>query len=331
MTAHLCSFLGMRANAWPARSTSGRVLGASSWIALLLTATLVASDAFAQGTAAVTGATVLRQSPAVDAPTVELLPAGTTVTTVRHEGSWWLVTAASGRQGYVHDQFLRTSGGTTPAAAPPPPPTARGARPAPAPLPPPAPARRASGSGSGGIRLFVDGGLFAPAAKQSFSAVFGSNNVPAFGGGLSASFGSFFAQASYRRSTKTGERVIVLDDEVFPLGVEDKLVLAPLSFTGGIRLPLGAVVPYVGGGVTLLSVKETSAFAAEGDDVDERFTGAHAIAGADVFVMRWLALGGEVEYSRIKSALDTGTLAEFGEDNLGGWAFRGRIAFVFGR
>jgi hypothetical protein len=306
--------------------------------AALLMAVMVAMDAAAQSTTAVVGgATALRGRPAIDAESVEVVPAGATVTVLRREGVWVFVTTSSGRQGYIHEQFLRIQGAApstpaAPATAAPSPQAPLPPAPAPRPTAPPPRAVARPSSGGPDIQLFADAGAFMPIAKESFAAVFDSNRVTAFGGGASAALGPVFVQASYRRATKTGQRVVILDDEVFGLGIPTELVTQPLNLTAGVKLRGPRLRPYLGGGLTLLSVKETAPFADEDDDVDERFTGAHGVAGTDFLVMSWLAVGAEVEYSTVKTKLDnSGVLAEFGEDDLGGWAFRARVAIgLFG-
>lgn len=311
---------------WTA-ATARRSHLASSVLALLFVLTLTTGLASAQSSTAVVGsATALRDRADASAATSDVLQVGATVTLLRRDGQWWLVTTTSGRQGYVHERFLRVEGaaapqGTAPAPSTPSPEVRR-------------PAATPSASPSGGMdaQVFGDAGILLATSKVSATAVFGSERFTAFGGGASAAFGPIFVQASYRRSSRTGERVVVVDDEAFGLGIPTTLVMQPFNLTVGYKFRGSRFRPYAGGGLTMLSVEETSPFAGD-DDVDERFTGAHALAGADVQVMSWLAVGAEVEYSSVKTTLEnSGALGEFGEDDLGGWAVRARVSFgLFGR
>lgn len=156
------------------RPPSRPILTLSSlWLALLLVVSLTGT-ASAQDTATVASPTALRSTPATNADTLEILPAGSTVTAVRHDGNWWLVTTAAGRQGYVHEQFLRLNGGAAPPS--PAPGTSRSPA-APAtqtgrpPATPPRPAPGRTPPAAPGVRQprgFVAAGVMMQPGKTSF-------------------------------------------------------------------------------------------------------------------------------------------------------------------
>jgi hypothetical protein len=82
----------------------------------------------------------------------------------------------------------------------------------------------------------------------------------------------------------------------------------------------------VGGGWSSYRYTETSEFADPGEEVHERYGGFHLLGGAEVQVLQWLSVGGEVAWSRVPNALgDSGVAADFGEDNLGGTSLRVKI------
>ena len=88
----------------------------------------------------------------------------------------------------------------------------------------------------------------------------------------------------------------------------------------------GGLKPYVGGGIGIVTYKETSDFAASGDDVDDSFTSAHVLGGIEIPVWKWLGAAVEFNYRWVKDALGTaGASKEFGDDDLGGPAFRFKI------
>ena len=89
----------------------------------------------------------------------------------------------------------------------------------------------------------------------------------------------------------------------------------------GVRLR-----PYVGGGFGWVAYKESADFAASGDNVDDRFTSVHVLGGVEVPVWRWVGAVAEFQWRRVAGALgEAGLSKEFGEDDLGGVAFRVKV------
>jgi hypothetical protein len=187
------------------------------------------------------------------------------------------------------------------------------------------------------IRGFGDIGLTRFAATETFKATLGSSTGTFFGGGVEVVLPQhIFFNMRLSRFEKTGERVFVDEGEVFPLGIEMTVGITPVELTGGYRFePRGrtrTVIPFVGGGVGWHRYSETSDFAQTGDNVEERFTGYHALGGVEFRMSRWFGVTGEAQWTTISNALGTEVSSAseaFGESNLGGFGFR--VRFVVGR
>ena len=187
------------------------------------------------------------------------------------------------------------------------------------------------------IRGFGDIGLTRFAAAETFKATLGSSTGTFFGGGVEVVLPQrVFFNVRLSRFEKTGERVFVDEGEVFPLGIEMTVGITPVEVTGGYRFePRGRtrrVIPFVGGGIGWHRYSETSDFAETGDDVEERFTGYHALGGVEFRVARWFGVTGEAQWTTISDALgsELSSASEaFGESNLGGLGLR--VRFVVGR
>lgn len=177
-----------------------------------------------------------------------------------------------------------------------------------------------------GIRGFADVSYHFFTANDTFDAVLGQPGGPFFGGGAEFRFGNgLFVQGAARYFKKTGERVFVLDDEVFPLGIEDEVTVQPTEFTGGYRFRSGATVSYVGGGAGIYRFKETSEFEQAGERVDEQFTSYHFLAGAEFRTTAWIGAAVEMQYTLVPDSL-TGGLADIhDEHDLGGFDIRFKI------
>lgn len=205
----------------------------------------------------------------------------------------------------------------------------------------PAQPRPASGIG---IRGFATLGSITFQAKESFEATLDSASGPIFGGGVQVLLPrSFYVEVSASRFHREGERVFIGPDpdrEVFRLGIPLDVTVIPLEISGGWRYrhcprtakprPGGCqpkVIPYVGGGFSSYNYQETSDFADDDENVDERFSGFHILGGAEYRIQRLIAIGGEVSWSSIADALGQGGVsAAFDENNLGGTTFRVKIS-----
>ena len=193
--------------------------------------------------------------------------------------------------------------------------------------PRPRPAPQSRSIQIGGYAMF---GQFNFAAIDTFDAVLGRTSGPIFGGGATVGlpFGGLFVDIGAWRFKQDGERVIVVNNEVFPLGIPLTVTIIPVEYTAGWKFLRGRsrLVPYVGAGMTSFGYKETSTFAGAGEDVEDRFNGYHVMGGIEFKVMRWLGVGGEFAWTTIPDSIGTGGVSEtFNETDLGGTSFRARI------
>lgn len=181
-----------------------------------------------------------------------------------------------------------------------------------------------------GLRGFGDVSYHFFTANDTFDAVLGLPGGPFFGGGVEYRFSNgLFVQGAARWFTKTGERVFVLDDEVFPLGIEDEVTITPVEFTGGWRFRSTGAIPYVGGGAGLYQFTETSELEDPLEKVDEQFTSYHLVAGAEFRGRGWIAAAVEFQYTFVPDSLTGGLADIYDEHDLGGFDIRFKI--VIGR
>ncbi len=169
------------------------------------------------------------------------------------------------------------------------------------------------------------------AASESFEAVLGSSSGVIFGGGAEVGLplGGLYVGIGAWRFEDEGERVFISGSDVFPLGIPLNVTITPIEITGGWRFRnlSPRVVPYVGGGWSSFGYEETSEFAEAEEDASERFTGFHVLGGAEVRVLQWMGIAGEIAWTRIPDGLGTpGSASEhFGETDLGGTSLRLKI------
>jgi len=186
------------------------------------------------------------------------------------------------------------------------------------------------------LRGFGDLGVIRFAAGDAFDATLGSPLGVFFGGGVEVVLPQqWFVGLRLSHFGKSGQRVFVQDNEVFPLGIDMKVAITPIEVSAGYRFrPRGRtrnVIPYLGGGIGWHRYTETSDFADAGEDVSETFTGYHVLGGAEYRLGRTFAIAGEGQWTTIPDALSGVSSAAdaFGESNLGGIGFR--VRFVVGR
>ena len=71
---------------------------------------------------------------------------------------------------------------------------------------------------------------------------------------------------------------------------------------------------------------ETSDFADESENVDERFSGYHLFGGAEYRIARWVGVAGEAAWTTVPDAIgESGVSAVYNENDLGGATFRVKI------
>jgi opacity protein-like surface antigen len=250
-----------------------------------------------------------------------IVRAGSILTVVGEGRDWYEVVVPGldglkGQTGFISKSLV--DAGTAPASSPP-----RDGPPSPVARTPALPSQRLGFAGFGQF------GYTRFAAQDSFQAITGHGGGAVVGGGAEVRIGSLFLGGSIDRYTQTGQRVLVIDREVFGLGVPDTISLVPMKALAGWRFERATATPYVGGGIGTVLFKEESLAADPGENIQTRFTSYHAIAGVE-FRNGWVATAFEVEYSRIPDSIGVGgASAAFQESNLGGVV--GRIKILVGR
>jgi opacity protein-like surface antigen len=185
------------------------------------------------------------------------------------------------------------------------------------------------------VHGFFDVGAMRFTASDSFNAVFGSPVGVVFGGGGGVVLPlNIFIDVRASRFTKDGERVVVDNGDVFPLGITNTVTITPFEISAGYRFGRASdsVRPYAGGGISWYRYQETDAFATSDDQVDETFNGFHLLGGAEFRLSKWLGIAGEAAWASVPNALGqdpNSASAAFDETNLGGVTFRAKV--VIGR
>lgn len=168
-------------------------------------------------------------------------------------------------------------------------------------------------------------------AAESFDAILGGHSGPIFGGGarIGLPFGGLFVDVGAWRFHDEGERVFVTGNEIVPLNIPVEVTITPFEISAGWQFRLRRVpklVPYLAGGFTSYGYEETSQFSTGAEDADERFTGYHAMGGADYRITRWIGIGGEFVWTTVPDAIgEAGVSALFDETDLGGTSVRLKI------
>ena len=174
-------------------------------------------------------------------------------------------------------------------------------------------------------------GQFTFAAGDSFDTILGTHSGTILGGGATVGlpWGGLFVDIGAWQFAADGERALILDGQVYPLGIPVEVSVVPLEISAGWKFRLRRLpklMPYAAGGYTSMGYKETSSFSGAGEDVDERFGGYHLRGGAEFKVTRWLGVAGEVAWTTVPDAIGEGGVSKaFNEDNLGGTSLRARI------
>ena len=193
-----------------------------------------------------------------------------------------------------------------------------------------------------GIRVYaVPFELQLMTARESFEAVLDKPTMMGFGGGVEVLrlVGDLFVRGGVTFAQATGNRVVIVDDDVVPFDppIDLKVTSMPIELAAGWRFTPRArpgrpapsrIVPYVGGGLLLLRYRETTDFDEEGEGAFESFNGFTVFGGVEFPLAGAFVAAGEVQYRSVPDALgDGGVSAIFNETDLGGFAFRVLIGF----
>src|SRR4030095_1666980 len=100
------------------------------------------------------------------------------------------------------------------------------------------------------IRVFGEVGYLRLTATESFNAIFDKDSTWIPGAGVDAIWpNGSFASAEVEWFRLKGERAFVLNDQVFPLGIEDVVTAVPISMTFGYHFGRSTLArPYAGAG-----------------------------------------------------------------------------------
>ena len=193
------------------------------------------------------------------------------------------------------------------------------------------------------IRPFVDVTEQAFTAKNTFNAVFGQSMGPFIGAGVQVTFADqFYGEVSGSRFRRSGDRVFVINGDVFHLGLPLSATLTPIEVTGGFRFrilrggrPIAWVRPYVGAGIGWYAYQETctaqaAACAAIDADYSAKHNGFVLNGGAEFRLHEWVGVSADVQYRRITGIIGQGGASQaFSESDLGGVG--GRFRVIVGR
>jgi Outer membrane protein beta-barrel domain len=171
-------------------------------------------------------------------------------------------------------------------------------------------------------------------AKTTFDATFGQSSYPFWGAGAELILPNhIYVDVSASRFKKTGQRAFLNNGQIFQLNIPLTATITPFEIAGGYRFVLRrspGITPFAGAGVGWYAYKETSNFAAAGEDVDMTHIGALFVGGVEFRVHPWIALSGDVQYTHIPGILGTGGISkDANESDLGGIA--ARFKFIVGR
>lgn len=258
--------------------------------------------------------------------TAAVVRSGTILTVIRRHGEWYEVRVPNGSGG--SGWILKSNVDTNTSA--------------------PRPVARQTGLVRPPRKLGIVGfgqfGYVRFAAQRSFDAILGATGGGFYGGGAEVRLGNAFLNGSVERFAKTGQRVVVVDGEVFKLGIPDTVTVMPVAVSAGWLFTNHYATPYIGGGVGRMFYKEQTRLAGTAssgctcrttspgevvDEVDTHFASYHMLAGVE-FRNEWAATAFEVQYTRAPNTIGVGgASAAFQETNLGG--FTGRIKVLFGR
>ena len=244
--------------------------------------------------------------------TAAVVRAGTILTVLRRNGDWYevRVPTPAGGSGWVLKSNVDTN-----TSAPRP-----VARPTALVMTPP---RKL------GIVGFGQFGYVRFAAERSFSAILGTPGGGFYGGGAEVRVTNAFLSASVERFEKTGQRILVVDGEVFSLGIPDTVTMTPIAVSAGWRIPHERATPYFGGGVGRILYREQASFTESSENIRAQYASYHVLGGVE-FRNEWVATAFELQYTRAPQTIGVGgASAAFQETNLGGVV--ARIKVLVGR
>lgn len=187
---------------------------------------------------------------------------------------------------------------------------------------------RGAGDGRFMARAFGQAGGLMFNAKNSFDAILGRSLSAVYGVGGQVVFpNGVFAQVGIDRVRATGTRALVSGEQVFTLPIANRVTVTPVQVTGGYRAaPSHGVAVYVGAGMGWHTLEEDSPSVPGSDRMNSRHVGYHLLGGAEMPIMRFFGIAGELQWASVPKALgESGLSAVYGEKDLGGTTFRVKL------
>jgi hypothetical protein len=187
------------------------------------------------------------------------------------------------------------------------------------------------------VRPFVQFADERYAASKTFNALFETNTVPSWGGGVElVVHRRFFAEVAMSRMSKTGQRFF-LDDSlnVFRLGIASHVTITPVEVSGGYRFGKqnARVRPYASAGIGWYRYVQVDDFSDPSENVDQTHVGFAATGGLEVRIARWIGIAGDARFTHVAGILGQGGKTSgsqvANETDLGGVAARIRV--ILGR
>ena len=281
-------------------------------VALLTTVCFAAPAAGqARNSAVVAGPTAVLMAPTGDAAVIGHLPIGTVVEVIDRWREWCLVVPGTAdatltwQRGWIPAQSLQRPNG-----------------------------ERLAGAKTGRlmVRAFGRAGGTLFTARDSFDTILGRpmNSVFGVGGQIVLPIGTFF-EVSVDRFRHAGTLALGSGNQVFRLAAPTTVTLTPVQVTAGHRVQNSdRVASYGGGGVGWYSLEEDSPFTSNAGPITKRSVGYHVRGGAELNVVGWLWVAGEVQWAMVPKALgDTGVSAIFDEKDLGGTTVSLKLIFGY--
>lgn len=167
-------------------------------------------------------------------------------------------------------------------------------------------------------------------ASKTFDAILGSSTLAAYGGGgeVLNIWRRVFVRGALTFVSKDGTRIQEVADEFIPIGIPLTVTMRPFELAGGWRFGKNErdhVIPYAGGGLLLVSLKQKSTVPTEtAESTSDSFTGTVLFGGIDFLPAGKFMAGAEVQYRTVPNAIGDDTTTSK-ERNLGGFTLRGMI------
>lgn len=185
-----------------------------------------------------------------------------------------------------------------------------------------------------GVRVFFALDSDTMTATKTFNAVLGSATLAAYGGGgeLLNIWRRVFIRGALTFTSKDGTRVQSNGDDFVPINIPLTVTMRPFEAGGGWRFGKSErdrVIPYAGGGLLLMSLKQKSTVPTETtESTSDSFTGSFLFGGVDFSPAGIFSAGAEVQYRGVPNAIGDDTTVSK-ERNLGGFTFRAMVGVKF--